>query len=211
MIGELTGVQTVRVPNLMVQEEEEILVDKEFPLIARGRVDEVIGINPGSVYGTAKRWMPERFAEVADQILEQRQQSLSQNKVVQCAIVGGPGEEGLGLAVAQSMKHQPLVLSGKTTIRQLLAIVKRCAVFLTNDTGPMHIADAFNVPVCGDLWIHRSEAYSPLPHPIAILFEFPSDAPRGLLRSCPIDHRCMTGVTVGDVYKASLESLSSKI
>jgi len=204
LIGELTGVQTKRAPNLMVREEEEQLVDEEFPNLARGSGDEVIGVNPGSVYGTAKRWLPERFADVADQLIENRQRALSPERAVKCVIVGGLGEEDLGLTVGRYMKNQPIVLSGKTTVRQLLVIIKRCSLFLTNDTGPMHIASALGVPVVAIFGSTDPVHTAPFPNQSTIVKSSVRCSPC-LLRHCPIDHRCMTGVSVEEVYRAALE------
>ena len=61
-------------------------------------------------------------------------------------IVGASGEEALGEAIAGDMRHRSVVLSGRTSIRELMAVMKRCRLFVTNDTGPMHIASAFGVP-----------------------------------------------------------------
>ena len=204
LIGELTGVRTKRAPNLVVQEEEEQLVDEEFPSLARGTADEIIGVNPGSVYGTAKRWLPERFAEAADQIIENRQRTGSSDRVVKCVIVGGPGEEELGRTVGRHMKNPSIVLSGRTTIRQVLVIIKRCSFFLTNDTGPMHIASAFNVPVVAIFGSTDPVHTAPYPNRSEIVRSSVRCSPC-LLRHCPIDHRCMTGVSVEDVYQAALK------
>src|SRR5213594_2340809 len=98
----------------------------------------LIGLNPGSVYGTAKRWLPERFAEVADRMAAEH------GGVV--LIFGGRGEEELGAEIAGMMTAPTIVLSGRTTVRRLMALIKQCRLFITNDTGPMHIATAFGVP-----------------------------------------------------------------
>ena len=204
LIGELTGVKTLRAPNLTVREEEEQGIDKEFPHLARENGNELIGINPGSVYGTAKRWLPERFAEVADQLIEQRQRALSPGKTVRCVIVGGPGEEELGQRVGRYMKNQPIILSGKTTVRQLLVLIKRCTLFLTNDTGPMHIANAFKVPVVAIFGSTDPVHTAPVPQKSTIV-RSPVNCSPCMLRHCPIDHRCMTGVSVEEVYQAALK------
>lgn len=204
LIGELTGVQTQRAPNLMVGEEEEQLVDEEFPSLVRGSGHEVIGINPGSVYGTAKRWLPERFANVVDQVIENRQRALSPERAVKCVIVGGPGEEDLGQTVGRHMKNPSIVLSGKTTIRQLLVIIKRCSLFLSNDTGPMHIASAFGVPVVAIFGSTDPVHTAPYPNRSKIVRSSVRCSPC-LLRHCPIDHRCMTEVSVEEVYRATLQ------
>ena len=118
-------------PVLHVSPEEQVRAAR---LLQEGGIqtsDVVIGLNPGSVYGGAKRWLPERFAAVADRlIVELRQQD---TRSVRCLIVGSPGEEELGQAVAQRMDANPLVLSGRTSLGELKAIIKRCHLFVTND------------------------------------------------------------------------------
>jgi heptosyltransferase II len=98
-------------------------------------------------------------------------------------------------------------LSGATTIRELMAAVKRCSLLLTNDTGPMHIASAFKVPVVAVFGPTDWRTTSPFGGAHAIVRE-PVDCAPCLLRECPIDHRCMTRVTVDQVYEAGLSSLS---
>src|SRR5690606_37638452 len=73
-----------------------------------------IGMNPGSVYGSAKRWLPERFAEVGDKLVERVTGSLVNASLVQCVIIGGKGEECLGQDIARRMHSPPIVLSGQT-------------------------------------------------------------------------------------------------
>ena len=204
LIGELTGIQNHRAPNLTVKEEEEQHFDKEFPSLARARDDEVIGINPGSVYGTAKRWLPERFANVADHLIEHRKGKQSPNREIKCVIVGGPGEEMLGQTVGRHMKHESIVLSGRTSIRQLLIIIRRCSLFLTNDTGPMHIANAFGVPVVA-IFGSTDPVHTAPSSNLSQIVRSPVGCSPCLLRHCPIDHRCMTGVSVGEVYRAAVK------
>ncbi|MFM7841699.1 MAG: glycosyltransferase family 9 protein, partial [Nitrospira sp.] len=118
-------------------------------------------------------------------------------------IVGARGEEALAQSIAQQIRAKTVVLSGQTTVRELLAVVKRCATFLTNDTGPMHVATAFGVPVVAVFgptdW--RTTAPSGAGH---ALIRQPVDCAPCLLRECPIDHRCMTRVTVDEVYQAAV-------
>ena len=209
LIADLTGIHTKRDANLVVYEEEELQVDEAFPGLARGSTDELIGINPGSVYGSAKRWLPERFAEAADQIIENRQRSLTSERVVKCVIVGGPGEEELGRTVGRHMKNPSIVLSGKTTIRQLLVIIKRCSIFLTNDTGPMHIACAFGVPVVA-IFGSTDPAHTAPPPSLSKIAQTSVRCAPCLLRHCPIDHRCMTGISVEDVYQAAINLKRSR-
>ena len=70
LIRDVTGIQIDRTPNLVVQKEDEERIDQRFPELAVTDGEHLIGINPGSIYGTAKRWLPERFAEAADQLVQ---------------------------------------------------------------------------------------------------------------------------------------------
>ena len=192
-------------PELVVFPEEEQAMARRFSEGGLDASDVVIGINPGSTYGGAKRWFPERFAEATERLCrtlcEAREQQVS------VVILGAKGEERLGREIAARLSPRSLVLSGATTIRELMAAVKRCAILLTNDTGPMHIASAFNVPVVAIFGPTDWRTTSPFGDAHAIVRQ-PVDCAPCLLRECPIDHRCMTRVSVEQVYEASLTSLS---
>src|SRR5881628_432336 len=158
----------------------------------------LIGLNPGSVYGTAKRWLPERFAEVADRAAAEH------GGVV--LIFGGQGEEELGGALAGKMTAPTLVLSGRTTVRRLMALIKQCRLFITNDTGPMHIATAFGVPTVAIFGPTDPVTTSPFGSGHELV-RHPVDCSPCLLRECPIDHRCMQGISVEMVHAAAMRQL----
>ena len=187
-------------PGLAVFLEEEQAMARRFTQGGLGSSDLVVGINPGSTYGAAKRWLPERFAEVTERLCRTIRESGGQQ--VSVVIFGAKGEERLGQEIAARLSSRSLVLSGATTIRELMVAVKRCSVLLTNDTGPMHIASSFQVPVVAIFGPTDWRATSPFGSAHAIVRQ-PVDCAPCLLRECPIDHRCMTGVTVEQVYDAA--------
>jgi heptosyltransferase-2 len=192
-------------PELVVFPEEERAMAGRFAQGGLTASDVVVGINPGSTYGGAKRWLPERFAEVTDRLCRTIRESREQQ--VSVVIIGAKGEERLGQEIAARLSSRSLVLSGTTTIRELMAAVKRCAMLLTNDTGPMHIASAFQVPVVAIFGPTDWRTTSPFGNAHAIVRQ-PVDCAPCLLRECPIDHRCMTRVTVDQVHEAVTKQLS---
>jgi len=161
----------------------------------------LIGLNPGSIYGTAKRWLPERFAEVADRVAAEH------GGVV--LIFGGRGEEELGAAIAGKMTAPTLVLSGRTTVRRLMALIKQCRLFITNDTGPMHIATAFGVPTVAIFGPTDPATTSPFGSRHELV-RHPVDCSPCLLRECPIDHRCMQGISVEMVHAAAMRQTGTR-
>jgi heptosyltransferase-2 len=189
-----------RAPRLALSEEDEAAMAARLEALGIGRSDLVIGLNPGSTYGGAKRWLPERFAETADRLATQ-----FGAKVL---IVGARGEEALAQSIAKSISARAVVLSGQTTIRELMAAVKRCATFVTNDTGPMHVAAAFGVPVVAVFGSTDWRTTAPYGTGHALVRQ-PVDCAPCLLRECPIDHRCMTRVTVDEVYQAAVVQMVS--
>ncbi len=192
-------------PELLVFPEEEQAMAGRFAQGGLSATDVIVGINPGSTYGGAKRWLPERFAEATERLSRTIRESREQQ--VSVVIFGAKGEERLGHEIAARLTSRSLVLSGATTIRELMAAVKRCAMLLTNDTGPMHIASAFQVPVVAIFGPTDWRTTSPLGSPHAIVRQ-PVDCAPCLLRECPIDHRCMTRVSVDQVYEAATKQLS---
>lgn len=159
-----------------------------------------IAVNPGAAYGSAKRWIPERFAAVAD--------SLAEEYGVHVALTGGPGEKEIGADIEKSMVHRPVNLIGRTSVRELMAVLARTRLMVTNDSGPMHVAAAFDVPIAAVFGPTDHTTTSPLSESCRIIRkEAGCDCAPCMLRQCPTDHRCMTAISADDVLSAARELL----
>jgi heptosyltransferase II len=191
-------------PRLVVFPEEEQAMEERFVKGGLPSSDLVVGINPGSTGGRAKRWLPERFAEAADRLCRTIRESRGQEASV--VIVGGKEEEQLGQEIAARLSSRSLVLSGATTIRELMAALKRCEILLTNDSGPMHVANALQVPVVSIFGSTDWRKTAPFGNPDGLVRQ-PVDCAPCMLLDCPIDHRCMTRVTVDQVYESATKQL----
>jgi heptosyltransferase-2 len=176
-------------PRLYVSEEEERKAAERLA---------------GSVYGGAKRWLPERFALAADRLADGWRNRTG--RPAKTLVVGGPGEERLGQAIGTGMRNRPVVLSGRTTVRELMAVIKRCNLFLSNDTGPMHIAEAFGVPLVAIFGPTDPRVTAPFEND-GTLVRHPVECSPCFLRECPIDHRCMQGITVEMVVDAAMKQV----
>ena len=194
------------VPALAVSDDETRAMDERLGDLGVGRDELIVGVNPGSTYGSAKRWLPERYAEAALRVCRQIEQQ--QRRPVSVVVLGAKGEEGLGHSVADRLPVRSAVLSGRTNIRELMAATKRCTILLTNDTGPMHMAAAFGVPVVAVFGPTDWKTTAPYGQEASIVRQ-PVDCAPCLLRECPIDHRCMTGVTVDMVTHAAVKQLQA--
>lgn len=160
----------------------------------------LIGINPGAAYGTAKRWLPERFAAVADRLADQFQ--------AQILIFGGKSEIPVAEKIQGMMKTQAVILTGKTTLRQMMACIRQCRLFISNDSGPMHVASALRVPQVAVFGPTNSEA-SFSNGACDILVQNKVDCAPCRYRDCPIDHRCMAGLGVDVVFDAAARQMSA--
>lgn len=154
-----------------------------------------VGLNPGAAYGSAKRWLPGRFAEVAD--------TLASRLGAAILITGGSGEEEIGRDIASAMRYPSLNLAGRTTVRELMAVIERCDLFVTNDSGPMHVAAALGVPIVALFGSTDPTTTAPLGDNVRIVRKPVPCAPC-LKRTCPTDHVCMTAITAADVLEAAL-------
>lgn len=193
-------------PRLYLKPEEEAAAAARLAEFGLQAGATLIGLNPGSTYGTAKRWLPDRFAEAASKIAAFCRDRTG--RPAQVVIVGAPGEEELGEAIARQIEAPTMVLSGRTSVRELMAITKRCRLYLTNDTGPMHIAAAFGVPVVAVFGPTDWRTTAPFGDGRAVV-RTPVECAPCLLRECPIDHRCMTGVTVEQVVAVARQAMMS--
>lgn len=191
-------------PMLTVSPDEEQMIGERLASAGISPSDWIIGLNPGSTYGTAKRWFPDRFAEVARRLVQRLRED--QKKDAAVVIIGAKGEEMLGRQIAEQIDARTAVWSGMTTIRDVMAVIKRCRLMVTNDTGPMHIAAAFGVPVVAIFGPTDWRTTAPYGQTGGIVRE-PVECAPCLLRECPIDHRCMTRVSVNRVYETAIAQL----
>jgi heptosyltransferase-2 len=185
-------------PRLEVSAQELAAVQQRFSLAT-----DVpwFGLNPRAEYGPAKRWPPERFLAAAAEA----------QKRTNCRwlILGGPADVALAAELAHSLGRlfpaaPALNLAGQTTLRELCALLKLCGVLLTNDTGPMHVAAAVGTPVVAIFGSTSPEMTGPgLPGgPHSLLLKSNAACSPCFRRVCPIDFRCMTGISVDRVVDA---------
>jgi len=163
--------------------------------------EPVIGVSPGAAYGTAKRWLPERFAEAA--VATARAQGGS------VAFFGSAGERDLCQSVCQIVAQEGVSshnLAGATALGEFIELAAACHVFLTNDSGAMHIASALGVPTVAIFGATDDATTGPTGALARVVREAVECSPC-LLRECPIDHRCMTGVSAARVAEVALDLL----
>ena len=164
----------------------------------------VIGLSPGAAFGSAKRWLPERFAESAAQLASQWNAAV--------VIFGSKDEHPVAEQVAEGVRQRNTPvrnLAGQTNLREFIERVAACRFFLTNDNGAMHLAAAIGVPTLAVFGSTDHTTTGPTGPATRIVRE-PVECSPCLKRECPIDHRCMTRVTVDRVIQEALELKTGK-
>ena len=156
----------------------------------------LVGLNPGGFHGPAKRWLPERYAALADRLIG----SLHADVL----IFDARAEKSLAEEIALAMKHTPLIVESQVTLRQLMSLLGVCRLVVSNDSGPMHLAAALGVPVVGIFGSTDERATGPVGPHTRVVRHRVACSPCGL-RECPVDFRCMRGVTVDATYQAVVD------
>jgi heptosyltransferase-2 len=168
-----------------------------------GLTGSVIGVSPGAAYGGAKRWLPDRFADAALRIANERNASV--------AIFGSKEETSICEFVCHRIEAAGVTsvnFGGATTLEQFIELAAACEVFLTNDSGPMHIASALGVPTVAIFGPTDEKATGPIGLHTRIVRE-PVECSPCLLRECPIDHRCMVRISTDRVAQTGLGLFNS--
>jgi heptosyltransferase II len=168
----------------------------------------LVGIAPGAAYGSAKRWPPERMGALAGR--------LACGGHAGVVVVGADADRETVEVVTRTAAAEGagagrvLNLVGKTDLPVLAGVLSRCRAFVSNDSGAMHLAAAVDVPVVGIFGPTREWATSPLPGPSrleATIVHTDVSCRPCMLRTCPIDHRCMTRISVEDVMAPVVAAL----
>jgi heptosyltransferase II len=193
-------------PRLTMSPDPHAVEGVKARLAAAGLRPEtrLVGIHAGSVWAT-KRWLPERFAEVADRLMAE--------PGTQVVFVGGPKDREATEALVQSMKQRPLNWVGETSLGELVAVIGRCSVFLTNDSGPMHVAVACGVPTVAIFGPTTKElGFFPYGPGHRVIEKDLPCRPCGLhgADECPLGHfQCMRLITSDEVTAAVQDVLST--
>ena len=182
-----------------IEKEDEIFTEKFF---RENNLKEVVGIHPGSGYlQEFKRWPITKFAELSNRITKK-----FGFKVI---VFGADFERKLGDELERTMEEKPINLIGKTTLGQAAAIIKRCKVFVSNDSGLMHIAAAVKTPIVAIFGPTDPERYGPNCEKKVII--------KSRLRCSPCyrkgkvkckNYLCMKKIEVNEVFEGFIKILN---
>lgn len=194
MLLEPLGIPISSTPPKVYVTDQEMQNAREF--LKLFQIDHqkhiIIGINPGAAYGSAKCWPPERYESVTKKLLE--------NPDVFVVYFGDTAGASLINDICKNLPDRVINLAGRTTIRELMALINCCTVFLTNDSGPMHLAAALGVPLLA-LFGSTNEVKTG-PNPQGLVIHKHVECSPCYKRVCPIDFRCMKRIHVDEVYGA---------
>lgn len=179
----------------------------EFPLLAEDRAEAalhlarlpqnacpLIGLHPGA-RPPARRWPPDYFAAVADHFARRHSARI--------ILTGGPGEEPLVRAVADRMETRPLDLSGQTSLGGLAALINELDLFISNDTGPAHLANAVDTPSITIFGPADYLRWAPLDRRRHPTVRRPVECSPCGHWECPIDHRCLRWIAPQTVIETA--------
>ncbi|WOE70349.1 glycosyltransferase family 9 protein [Hydrogenimonas thermophila] len=156
-----------------------------------------LGINPGATYGSAKRWYPEKFAEVAVELSDK----------FDIIIFGGPAEVNIANDIENMIRKNGITnltnLAGKTSISELCSAIAGLDLFITGDSGPMHIAAAYKVPTVAVFGPTKHKETSQWKNPKGLIVRKDLECSPCMKRTCPIKtHECMKEISAKDVLES---------
>jgi heptosyltransferase-2 len=162
----------------------------------------LVGFAPGAAYGHAKRWPPDRVAQVIARLGA---------RGVTCVMVGAGGDRDAGREIESAVPAGSRVVNliGRTDLRLLTGLLASCRAFVSNDSGAMHLAAAVGAPVAAIFGPTNERVTAPLgDHDVIVQQVFCRPC---MLRDCPIDHRCMRRVSVDTVFDAVIRRLDQRL
>ena len=158
---------------------------------------KILGINPGASYGSAKRWYPQEFAKVASELSAE----------YDIVIFGGPSETDIAGDIVRTLIDRGVKnyknLAGNTTITELINKIASLDLFITGDSGPMHVAAAFQVPTVAIFGPTKDKETSQWMNKKSIIVKKNLDCQPCMKRTCPLQHHnCMNLIKAVDVLNA---------
>ena len=176
----------------------KLIIYQNSKLVQLNKPDKkLLGINPGASYGSAKRWYPEEFAKVASEL---------SNKY-DVVIFGGPGEKDIAMDIEKSLIEKGVNnyqnIAGKATIPELIDRISNLDLFITGDSGPMHIAAAFQIPTVAIFGPTKDNETSPWMNEKSFIVKKNLDCQPCMKRTCPLlHHDCMKLINAKSVIQS---------
>ncbi len=199
LLKTLGEVDSFTPPALYLREEETAAAAKLLSATGSG---PWVGLSPGAAYGPAKRWPPERFAAVG--------RELARECGARLVLLGGPGEAGVANQVKAQLDLPVLDLTGKTDLRQALAVLSQLNLLVTNDSGLMHAAAALGVPLVAVFGSTDPAATGPFT-PQATVLRQPLPCSPCRRRTCSLGYPCLTAISVEEVLAAARPWLTETV
>ena len=188
-------------PNITLTRNEEERADNFLKGLGIEEGTPIVGASPGASYGPAKRWSPGNFAYVLDAV---------SNTTGAAVLIFGSKEDieiARELSAALSVEHHNL--AGKTSLREFMAIAKRLELFLTNDSGPMHIGAALGIPTLAVFGSTSDELTGPLGKRVKVVKEALDCAPCFERVCAPGHYECLTNIDPERVLAEAVSLMSS--
>lgn len=160
---------------------------------------KIVAFCAGSTNSNAKRWQTDAYAELNDSIQVETRANV--------ILIGAENEREVSNEVARKSKIKPIVLTGETDLAQAAAVLSICDLLVSNDTGPAHAAAALGTETL--TIFGPTNPLTTRPWNAEIIYKKVECAPC-MLRKCPIDHRCMTRISAGEVFELAKEKLTEK-
>ena len=181
-------------PALSIDHAAQIVADKNLADHGIRPGDRIIGLAPGAIYGPAKRWPTERFAELADR--------LAQEYGAKVLVLISPKEQLLGREIRSLTRQAPLFWDRSFPLLEVAALMKRCHLFIANDSGPMHMAAAVGTPVIA-IFGSTSPAWTAPAGTGHMILHNPLACSPCFQRRCALTtYECLNSITVPEVLTA---------
>ena len=196
-LAEKCGGAKISKPELILETSRDIDFDVEKKWMHSDK--KYLGINPGAAFGPAKRWMPAYFAETVNYFASKHNFTP--------VIFGASNERAAADEIINNIsnKSEYIDLCGKTTLQELFSCIKKCSLFITNDSGPMHIAAAVKTPLVAIFGSTNHIKTGPFSYNSKIIFAKLDCAPC-IKRECKFNtYQCLKDIKPGSVISAAEE------
>lgn len=176
---------------LSVNTEDERFIFELLKTYNIDKKDFLVGLNPGANW-SPKCWTVSGFAELADKLINKYNAKI--------VITGNKKDRILAKEIANKMQNEPLIMAGKTTLCQLAALIKRCNLFISADSGPMHMAAAIKTPLIALFGPTSSQETGPIGSGRYKIIQKKVDCQPCKVIKCK-NNLCMKSITPADVLK----------